>query len=204
MVNVVSARWNAELQAKSSRVLSILSAPSLLSSSVLLYVQRSPRLPSILSGPDQCVWWRCKVFQSFLESWLNKIMGARAGLSAGATALLVLWHVHVCFVFKIALVMVWACLHGLLALGRFDQLFFLFVACPWECVCQSLHGDGLFLGCGKVVCKCNNLSVLTMSARVFVYDCVGYGRCMSVHFAPKLVVFVDRWMLICLDIKHSC
>ena len=47
------------------------------------------------------------------------------GLFARATTLLLLRHVHVCFVFKIALVRVWACLNGLLELGRFDRLRFL-------------------------------------------------------------------------------
>ena len=56
-------------------------------------------------------------------------MGAWAGLSARATTSLMLWHVHVCFAFKIASVMVWACLHGSLVLDRFDYLSLsLFVA----------------------------------------------------------------------------
>ena len=117
------------------------------------------------------------------------------GLSVRATTLLMLWHVHMCFVFKIALVMVWACLNGLLELGRFDRLR-CFVACPRESVCLLLHSDGLFLGCGEVVCKCGSLSVVTMGARVFFYDCVGCGRCMPAHFASKFVVFVGRWVLI--------
>ena len=46
-----------------------------------------------------------------------------------ATTLLLLRHVRVCFVSKIALVVVWACLNGLLQLGRFGRLRGFFVAC---------------------------------------------------------------------------
>ena len=48
------------------------------------------------------------------------------GLFVRATTLLLLRHVRVCFVSKIALVVVWACLNGLLQLGRFGRLRVLF------------------------------------------------------------------------------
>ncbi len=51
------------------------------------------------------------------------------GSFARATTLLLLRHVRVCFVSKIALVVVWSCLNGLLQLGRFGRLRGFFVAC---------------------------------------------------------------------------